>query len=323
MSLDNATMTLVINPTAGRGKALRILPKVMNEFVKGLPEGSLQVLQATSFADAQRLCGATVAAAQAHPGRRDSLVVMGGDGMMHLGLNACAGTAVPLGMIPAGTGNDICRGIGLPLDALAAARIIVDGVTKPVDLAFVVGRLSHGGTQRYVGSVVATGYDARVSWRGTMMSVRWGALTYAAAALAELRHFEPRHYRLRIDGVERELPAMLVAVANGAYYGGGMKIAPTASVSDGLLDITLVHPVSRFTLVRLLGSMFDGSFVTDPSVETIKAKEIVIDGDGLLGMADGEALGDVPLGVTCQAGALTVFVPNQNPLAKRRRKKSS
>jgi len=321
MSLDNATTTLVVNPTAGRGKALRILPRVMSEFVKGLPEGSLQVLQATSFDDAQRLCQATVAAAQARPGRHDSLVVMGGDGMMHLGLNACGGTEVPLGMIPAGTGNDICRGVGLPLDAVAAARIIVDGTTKAVDLAFVVGKLARGATQRYVGSVVATGYDASVSWRGTQMSVRWGALTYAAAALAELRRFEPRRYRLRIDGVERDLPAMLVAVANGAYYGGGMQIAPTASITDGNLDVTIVHPVSRFTLIRLLGRMFDGSFVTDPAIETLKAKEVVIDGDGLLGMADGEALGDVPLGVTCQAGALTVFAPNQDPLTKRRRKK--
>lgn len=319
MSLDNATMTLVVNPTAGRGRALRVLPKVMGEFVKGLPEGSLRVLQATSFEDAQRLCHDTVAAAR--PGRRDSLVVMGGDGMMHLGLNACAGSDVPLGMIPAGTGNDICRGIGLPLDVLSAARIIVDGSTRPVDLAFVVGKLSHGGTQRFVGSVVATGYDARVSWRGTQMSLRWGALTYTVAALAELRHFEPRHYRLRVDGVERDVPAMLVAVANGAYYGGGMKIAPTASVSDGELDVTIVHPVSRFTLLRLLGRMFDGSFVTDPAVETCKAKEVIIDGDALIGMADGETLGDVPLGVTCQAGALTVFAPNQDPLTKRRRKK--
>ena len=320
MHVDNATTTLVVNPTAGRGRALKILPKVLNELLRGLPEGSLKVRQANTYQEAQLFCQEAVEAARQND-PHDRLVMMGGDGIMHLGINAAGGTGVPLGMIPAGTGNDMCRSVGIPLDPVKAAHVIVEGNLLHMDLTSVVGKLAHGGTQRYVGTVVATGYDARVGWRGATMSKAWGSLAYAVAALSELRHFEPVTYRVRIDGVERNLPAMFLAVANGGYYGGGMNVAPTSSVCDGLLDITIAHPVSSLTLLRLLPRMFSGSFVTDPAIERLTCKEIMIDGDGLIGIADGEALGQPPFGVTVEPGALTVFVPNPDPLTKRRKKR--
>ena len=320
MGKANATTTLVVNPTAGRGRALKILPKVMNELLRGLPEGSLKVRQATSYSEARLFCQQAVDEARLEAENRDSLVVMGGDGIMHLGINAAGGTKVPLGMIPAGTGNDACRSIGVPLDPIRAARVIAEGHLMEMDLSLAVGKLAHGGTQRYVGTVVATGYDARVGIRGGMMAKAWRSLAYGVAALVELRSFEPLNYRIRIDNQERNLPAMFVAVANGGYYGGGMHIAPTASVTDGLLDITLVHPVSKLTLLRLLPRMFDGGFVTDPAVEQLRAREVMIDGDGLIGVADGEALGQPPFGITCQPRALSVFIPNPDPLTKRRKK---
>ncbi|MDR2974209.1 MAG: diacylglycerol kinase family lipid kinase [Propionibacteriaceae bacterium] len=319
MSVDNATTTLVINPTAGRGKALRMLPKVLKELMRGLPEGSLTVRQANAYADAEEYCREAVETARLTADARDSLVVMGGDGLMHLGLNAAAGSGVPLGLIPAGTGNDICRGLGIPLDPIKAAHVVSEASTIAMDLSSVVGDLAYGASQRYVGSVVATGFDARVGIRGASMSRGWGSLAYAVAALAELRTFEPLTYRLRIDGEERVLPAMFIAVANAAYFGGGMKVAPKASVTDGKLDITIVHPVSKFTLLRLLPRMFDGSFVHDPAIECLQATEVVIDGEGLVGLADGEALGRPPFGVVCEPGVLSVFVPNRDPLTKRRK----
>ncbi|MCL2784218.1 MAG: diacylglycerol kinase family lipid kinase [Propionibacteriaceae bacterium] len=320
-TVENATTTLVVNPTAGRGKALKILPKVLNELLRGLPEGSLKVLQANSYAEAQRFCAEAVENARLTADTRDCLVVMGGDGIMHLGINAAGGTGVPLGMIPAGTGNDLCRSVGIPLDPVKAAKVIVDGHLLNMDLTSVVGKLAHGGTQRYVGTVVGTGYDARVGIRGASMAKAWGSLAYAVAALVELKSFEPVTYRLRIDGEERVLPAMLVAVANGGYYGGGMHVAPTASVTDGLLNITIAHPVSRLSMLRLLPKMFNGSFVNDPAVERCTAKEVMIDGDGLVGLADGEALGQPPFGITCEPGVLTVFIPISDPLTRRRKKK--
>jgi diacylglycerol kinase (ATP) len=293
----------------------------MAELLRGLPEGSLELRQANTYQDAEDYCREAVAQAVDDPEQRRNLLVMGGDGLMHLGLNAAAQSEVPVGMIPAGTGNDICRGLGIPLDPLKAARVIAEGFNHKVDLTLAMGSLAHGNSQRYVGSVVASGFDAKVGIRGASMSKAWGSLAYAVAALSELRTFEPLNYRLRVNGVERLVPAMFVAVANAGYYGGGMNVAPTASVTDGLLDVTIVHPVSRATLLRLLPRMFNGSFVADPAIERFTTKEIVIDGDGLIGVADGEALGQPPFGLVCAPAALSVYVPNPNPLAKRRRSK--
>lgn len=305
------TLTLVVNPTAGRGRAVRILPRVVQELLNGVPHGRVQVVRATSYDEARLRCIAAVEGARDVPveGRRDCLVVMGGDGMMHLGLNAAAGTGVPVGLIPAGTGNDFCRGVGIPKSPVAAARVVAEGHTQAIDLTQVSGALADGANQRYVGSVVSTGYDARVNRRTNAMTFTLGSLGYAYSALAELARFEPLRYRITIDGVARQQTAMLIAVANAGIFGGGMRIAPDYSVTDGLLDLTIIHPVSRVTLLRLLPAMFSGAFVSDPSVERLRASRVTIDGDGLYGMADGEALGDVPLLLEAAPRALTVYVP--------------
>jgi diacylglycerol kinase (ATP) len=102
---------------------------------------------------------------------------------------------------------------------------------------------------------------------------------------------------------------MFVAVGNAGVFGGGMRACPDADVTDGLLDVTVINPVSRFTLLRLLPRMFDGGFVHDPAVERLRAREVIVDGDGLFGMADGEELGAVPLHLRAVPDILSVFVP--------------
>jgi diacylglycerol kinase (ATP) len=305
------TLTLVVNPTAGRGRAARVLPGVVQELLTGVPSARVQVVRATSYEEARIRCIAAVEGARSTvvEGRRDCLVVMGGDGMMHLGLNAAAGSGVPLGLVPAGTGNDFCRGVGVPTSPIAAAKVIAAGVTQEIDLTRASGTLTDGASQRYVGSVVSTGYDARVNRRTNAMTFTMGSLGYAYSALAELAQFEPLRYRVTIDGVPRQQTAMLIAVANAGLFGGGMRIAPDYSLTDGLLDVTIIHPVSRMTFLRLLPSIFSGKFVRDPAVERLRAAHVTIDGDDLYGMADGEALGPAPLLLESIAKALTVYVP--------------
>lgn len=307
---DGSTLTLVVNPTAGRGRAAKLLPQVCRELLQGLPGAALRVHQTADFAEArQRTIAAAGAARPAHDGvPADALLVMGGDGMMTLGVNACADTEVPLGLIPAGTGNDMCRGLGIRVfNPVQAAHWVITGQTRRVDTLRVEGAMTDGAEVRNVGTVVATGYDSRVNRRANGMRLPIGNLRYAAAALAELTTFEPLTYRLRIDGRERTQPAMLIAVGNGAYFGGGMKICPTADVTDGLLDVTIVHPVSRATLLRLLPAMFSGNFVRDPAVERFTAREVVVDGEDLFGMGDGEELGPTPLRISVQPKSLSVF----------------
>ena len=305
------TLTLVVNPTAGRGKAVRVHPSVVQELLKGAPSARLNVVRATSYEEARIRCIAAVEAARTTPvdGRHDCLVVMGGDGMMHLGLNAAAGSGVPLGVIPAGTGNDFCRGVGLPTKLEAAIAVIADGHTREVDLMSVDGELVDGTQRRWVGSILSTGFDEKVNWRANHLPVSFGAPSYAYPVIAELRTFRPLRYRLLVDGVPRELDAILVAVGNAGVFGGGIRICPEASVTDGRLDVTMVHPVPRSLIFRLFRQLFTGEFAKHPSIETLTAEEVVVDGDDLFGMADGEDLGRPPF--TCRAvgAAARLYVP--------------
>lgn len=316
-------LSLVVNPSAGRGRARKLLPKVVTELVTSLPGADVRVHLAGSFVEAEAHCRRAVAEArEARDDRRaDALLVMGGDGMMHLGANACAGTMTPLGLIPAGTGNDSCRGLGLPpADAVAAARVVVRGGTRRIDLARVTGDLvrgAGGAGHEYVLSVVSTGYDALVNLRANHATFPRGRLRYVWSATLELARFDPHPYRLVIDGEARELPAILVGIGNAGYVGGGMAMCPSADVTDGLLDLTVVHPVSRTTFIRLLPSLFTGAFVRDPAVEQLRAREVVVDGDGLYGMADGEELGRVPLTVSAAPQALTIFSPEPRTPGRR------
>lgn len=263
-----------------------------------------------SRADAGQAMAASVAEALAHPGDGPhSLVVVGGDGMVHLGLNAVAGTPVRLGVVPMGTGNDFCRGTGLARRPDSAIAAIASGRVRTIDLAKVggpakVGDLARVNGDRWVGSVVSTGYDARVNRGVNALRRRPGPLAYGYVALRELAGFSPLHYRITVDGRPRELDAMLVAIGNAGWIGGGMRICPGADVADGVLDVTVVGPCSRTTLVRALGSVYTGGFVRLPFVHTLQARRVDVDGDGLFAMADGEEIGPVPLSVEARPGAL-------------------
>jgi diacylglycerol kinase (ATP) len=290
---------LVVNPSAGKGRALELLPQVAGTLRDG--GGHLEILLSRDFADARSMTRNAI------DDGVDVLAVMGGDGMMHLGVNTSAaqlsgGGQTTLGLIPAGTGNDLCRGIGLdPHNSVAAAAVIAAGYSRALDLA-QVGDI-------YVAAVLATGFDALVNRRANAMPWPKGSGRYVLAVMAELRVFSPLQYRLTLDGEVRELPAMLVAIGNTSSYGGGMLICPNAEPYDGLLDITIIHPVSRLKLLRLLPEMYSGRFVRDPCVEQLRVREITVEGPGLVGFGDGEMIGAAPLRVRCMPRALSVFVP--------------
>ena len=293
---------LVVNPSAGKGRALELLPQVAGTLRDG--GADLRILLSRDFAEARSMTRQAVADGV------DVLAVMGGDGMMHLGVNTAAAahlsgdSSTTLGLIPAGTGNDLCRGIGLdPQNAVAAAAVIAAGRIADIDL----GRVG----DTYVGAVLATGFDALVNRRANEMAWPRGSTRYAVAVMAELRVFTPLHYRLTLDGQIREQEAMLVAVGNTSSYGGGMLICPEADPYDGLLDITIIHPVGRLKLLRLFPEMYSGKFVRDPCVEQLRVREVMIEGPGLVGFGDGEMIAASPLSVCSVPRALPVFVPDR------------
>lgn len=300
-SLPTRTVHLLVNPTAGRGRGRRLLPQVMHR-LQATPGLDVRFHVGASYREQQRLASDIVASA----GRFDTLAVMGGDGMVHLGLNACALTPVPLCVLPVGTGNDFCRGAGLPTTLDGAVDALVRGWSRATDLM----RTDDATGTRWVGSVLSTGYDAAVNHRANHLSERYrafGGLAYGGVAIAELARFTPLPYRLVVDGNPRNLDAILVAVGNAGYFGGGMHICPDADVTDGLLDVVVVHAAGP-ALLRILPRLYRGTHVDHPLVETFRAREIRVDGQGLRPMGDGEELGTVPVLATCVPDAVKLVV---------------
>lgn len=231
----------------------------------------------------------------------DTLVVSGGDGLIHLAVQALAGTETALGIVPAGTGNDAARAFGIPLqDPLAAAEVVLRNRRRRIDLA-------RSGDSWYL-TVLATGFDALVAKRGGAMRWPRNNLRYTAAVAVELPRFQPLHYTLALDGTERSLEAMFVSVANTDYFGGGMQIAAGASFEDGLLDVIIVKPLSRLSLIRFFPTVNTGQHVHNPAFERLRARTVTIaTTPAVTTYADGERFAEAPVTVECVPGALNVL----------------
>jgi diacylglycerol kinase (ATP) len=234
----------------------------------------------------------------------DTVVVVGGDGALHDVLPAVVGQDLTLGLLPAGTGNDTARSLGIPVkDPAAATKVLLGGHTRAIDLA-------QTGPDQYVVTVVASGFDSKVTERGNRMTWPRGDLRYDLAILAELREFEPLAYTLTLDGETIEREAMLVAVGNGPSYGGGLRMCEGASMEDGLLDVVVINPLSKPKLLRVFPKLYRGTHVTIPEFERHLVREVTLSSPGIVAYGDGERLGPLPMTTTVRPGALRVLVPH-------------
>ncbi len=293
-------VAVLANPTAGRGRHRALLPRVLDRLAAG--GRPVRVLAADTPEQAEVACHAALADGAS------GLVAVGGDGTVHLVLQAVAGTPVPFGVVPAGTGNDFALDAGFPTDPLAAADVIAaalrDGRSRAVDLARVTGA---DGGHRWYGAVLAAGFDAIVNeWANRM---RWprGPRRYDLAILAELARLRPRRYTLTLDGERIEVDAVLVAVGNGASYGGGMRICPAADLTDGLLDVVVGGRFNRRTLIRIKPRIYPGTHVTHPLVHTYRARTVTVAAEGITSYADGERCRDLPVTVTAVPAAVRLL----------------
>ena len=231
----------------------------------------------------------------------DALVVVGGDGMVHLATQLLAHTDTALGIIPSGTGNDAARYFGIPRnDPQAAADVVVAGRHRVVDLA------QAGPT--YFLCVLSAGFDAIVNERANRMTWLRGQMRYNVATVAELRTFRPLDYTLDLDGEARRVTAMMVAVGNGPSFGGGLRITEGALLDDGLLDVVFFHPMSKPELVRAYPRLFNGTHRSHPCYEHHRVREVTVAAPGIVAYADGERLGPLPVTVTAVPSALKVLV---------------
>ena len=297
-------IALLVNPTAGKGRAGRVAEIA----VERLRDAGFTVrrLQGRDASEAEDL------ARQAVTAGLETLVVVGGDGLVHLAVQALAHSDTTLGIIPAGTGNDAARYFNVPRgDPAAAADVVVAGRTRVVDLART--------GPRYFLCVLSAGFDAIVNERANRMTWPRGQMRYNLATVAELRVFAALPYTLELDGSVKTVRAMLVAVGNGPSFGGGLRITEGAELDDGLLDVVLFHPVTKPDLLRTYPRLFTGTHTTHPAYEHHLVREVTVAAPGVIAYADGERVGPLPLTITAEPLALRALVgPEPTPRTPRR-----
>ena len=306
---EQRTVAVLVNPTSGKGKGGRMAPVVARRlYQRGVQTVDIVGNDAES---ALRL------AREAVDRGVDALVACGGDGTVHLAVQAVAGTATPLGVIPVGTGDDNARVLEIPRDDVeAAADVVADFNPRTIDVARV---RAADGTDRWFLGVLSAGFDSLVNERANRMTFPKGQSRYFLSILAELRVFQPIDYTIGLDGDERHQRAMLVAVGNGVSYGGGMKVCTGAEIDDGLLTVTVLGEVGKPTFLKVFPSVYKGTHVQHPSVSQHTAAHVHLDGAGQVAYADGERIGPLPIDVDLLAGGLRVLAPRGRRTAPRSR----
>jgi diacylglycerol kinase (ATP) len=287
-------IALLTNPTAGKGAGERTAAITLPR----LREAGFHVRELVGRDGPEALEMAHRAVADG----AESLVVVGGDGMVHIAVQALAGSGTPLGIIPAGSGNDVARYLDIPRkDPQAAADVVVGSHVRTIDLARA--------DRTWFVTVLAAGFDSKVNERANRMRRPRGRMRYNVATLAELRVFEPLPYTLELDGEVHRLDAMLVAVGNGPSFGGGLRIAHGAELDDGLLDVVIIRPMSKLELVRTYPKLYSGTHVTHPAYQHHRVRTVTVAAPGVVGYADGERVGALPLTVEVAPRALRVLSP--------------
>jgi len=228
------------------------------------------------------------------------VIAVGGDGLMHIILQIVVPSQIPFALIPAGTGNDFVRTLGWDLAAVddQLTRIIT---TKPtaIDLGLVDGE--------WFGAILSTGFDSIVNEKANSMAWPKGPMKYNAAIAIELPRFKPRHYEITLDDRTISTEAMLIAVANGRSYGGGMLVCPNAKINDGLFDVMVLHPVTKIEFMKVFPRVFAGTHVSHPAVEIVRSKNVSIESKAVA-YADGERIGQLPISAECISNAVLTWV---------------
>lgn len=302
---DVRTLALVTNPRAGHGASQLASNKASRVFAdRGI---DVIALQGNNPEDARRLIREVLA-----DGRIDALAVCGGDGMINLALQEQAQTGIPLGIIPAGTGNDHGREYNLPRDdASAAAHVISEGFWTTTDL----GRITNiEGDARWFGTIMCAGFDSIVSDRVNKMSWPHGRNRYNLAIVREFLAFHSLPFRITFDDDQMlEEPITLAAFGNTQSYGGGMKICPRANHADGVLDVTVIGHASRARAAMAFKSVFDGTVDRVDEVNTFRCRKAHVEYTGptrpINAYADGDFIFPLPVTVEAVPAAGRYIVP--------------
>ncbi len=309
---QSARILLLVNPSAGGGRAGRLAPQAERELsARGL------TVRREDTRDLRHARELAVAAARA--GER--VVVLSGDGA--IGVVAEALREVPgavLGVLPGGRGNDLARALGVSQDLAEACATIADGVVRAMDVGEVLasgrdeeGATGNGAPARTFVGIASAGFDSDANRIANEAPSWLGNLVYAYGALRALAAWRPARFTIELDpsGERHSFTGYSVGAANSRSYGGGMRAAPEALLDDGLLEVMVLEQVGKLAfLTKILPRVFKGTHVRERCVHCFRTEEVVIEADRPFTMyADGDPIGELPLRVRAARGAVSVLVP--------------
>jgi YegS/Rv2252/BmrU family lipid kinase len=285
-------VALIVNPAAGRGRALRALPRAEQALrargVRFHVERTRDVEHAAALGAAAGRAGEVAA-------------VLSGDGLLGVVAGTLRGSDGVLGIVPGGRGNDFARTLGIPRDPAAACAVIAHGRERTIDLGEADGRT-------FVG-IASAGFDSDANRIANATRVP-GDAAYLYGALRALAAWRPARFELELDGEPLVHVGYNVAAANGRQYGGGMVLAPGAELDDGRFDVVTVGAVSKARFLSQLPKVFRGAHVRNREVTVRRAAELRIAADRPFALyADGDPLAELPTTVRTLPGAVRVIVP--------------
>jgi YegS/Rv2252/BmrU family lipid kinase len=292
---------LLVNPSAGGGRALKALPAVEAELTRlGVPH---RVARTESIRHAVALATAAADAGEV-------AVPLSGDGLVGAVATALRGREdAVMAVLPGGRGNDFARAMGIGRDPVAACALLATGVPTPIDVGEVVSEGTNQPTRTFVG-IASVGFDSVANQIANEAPSVLGPMVYAYAALRAMGTFRPATFDVTVGRERRTFAGWSVAAANGKAYGGGMYAAPEARLDDGALDVITFSPRSRLDFVRCLRDVFRGTHLRREAVSMQRGAEVRISADRPFTVfADGDPIGELPVTIRAVPGAIRVLLP--------------
>lgn len=273
---------VVVNPKAGLGVAASLATQVVGFLQsRGI---AYRMISPSSAAETKFLVREAL-----RSGESTRLLSVGGDGLFHLLLQFAVEFKIALAIVPGGTGNDFYRTLGwFDYELVDYLEHLVSTEPTLVDIGVVDGE--------YFGAVLSSGFDSVVNERANRMKWPKGPAKYNAAIALEFPKFNAIDFKIFADERVLEVEAMLIAIGNGQSYGGGMRVCPGADLQDGLLDLMILHPVSKLEFMKVFPTVYKGTHIEHPQVEVFRAKQIRIESSAIA-YADGERIGQLPVQV--------------------------
>jgi YegS/Rv2252/BmrU family lipid kinase len=294
--IEGMPLALLVNPSAAHGRALKLLPAV--EATLDARRAPFRVVRTRSLEDG-------VERALLAAGAGELPVVLSGDGLIGAIGGALAGGETPLGILPAGRGNDLARTLGIPTEPAAAVAALLDGRVERIDVGEANGK-------RFLG-IASAGLDSEANRLANETRLLRGNLVYAYAGFRSLVAWKPARFTIGVGEERIRMTGYSVAAANNSTFGGGMRLAPDADLRDGEFDVVAIVEHSRWKYAANLHKVFSGRHVEMDEVRVFRTPRLELSASRPFAVyADGEHLTDLPATLRVLPRALSVVVP-RNP----------